>query len=54
MTDRFHLIEEPLLRFGAGQDADDPHDGLSLFGPAEATASLPDHVAIGTAEGLAL
>ena len=54
MTDTFQLIEEPLLRFGEEQDADDPHDGLSLFGPAESTSSLPDHVAIGTPGGLAL
>lgn len=54
MSDAFHLIEEPLLLFGAGQNAADPHDGLSLFGPAEASASLPDHVAIGTPRGLAL
>ena len=54
MSDRFHLLPEPLLQFGLQQEAEDPHDGLALFGPAEARASLPDHVAIGTPEGLVL
>jgi hypothetical protein len=54
LSDQFHLLAEPLLQFGSAQDADDPHDGLALFGPAEATSGLPGHVAIGTPEGLAL
>lgn len=54
MSDVFHLLAEPFLRFGACQDAEDPHDGLALFGPAESTAALPDHVAIGTSDGLKL
>lgn len=54
MADRFNLLSEPLLEFGSAQAADDPHDGLALFGPAERRDALPDHVAIGTTEGLAL
>lgn len=54
MSDRFHLLSEPLLQFGLEQTADDPHDGLALFGPAELRQSLPDHVAIGTPQGLEL
>jgi hypothetical protein len=54
VSDSFHLLSEPLLQFGSAQVADDPHDGLALFGPAEATSGLPDHVAIGTADGLTL
>ena len=52
MADRFHLILEPLLQFGSEQGAEDPHDGLALFGPSGSAAQLPDHIAIGTAEGL--
>ncbi|WP_425398628.1 hypothetical protein [Aeoliella sp.] len=54
MSESFHLLEEPLLEFGETQTADDPHDGLALFGPAESSSGLPDHVAIGTPEGLDL
>jgi hypothetical protein len=54
MSDRFHLLPEPLLQFGLQQETDDPHDGLALFGPAEVRSALPDHVAIGTPQGLAL
>jgi len=54
MSDTFHLLSEPELLFGSEQQAADPHDGLALFGPAEARASLPDHVVIGTADGLNL
>lgn len=54
MSDSFHLLEEPLLEFGSAQTADDPHDGLALFGPPEIASGLPDHVAIGTPEGLDL
>ena len=31
MTDTFHFLGEPLLEFGQGQTAEDPHDGLALF-----------------------
>jgi hypothetical protein len=54
MSDRFHLLSEPFLEFGLQQRADDPHDGLALFGPAEARPALPDHIAIGTPGGLRL
>lgn len=54
MSDQFYLIEEPLLEFGAAQVTDDPHDGLALFGPAETTSGMPDHIAIGTPAGLDL
>jgi hypothetical protein len=54
MSDRFYLLPEPLLQFGLQQEADDPHDGLALFGPAEVRPALPDHVAIGTPQGLDL
>lgn len=54
MSDRFHFLEEPLLTFGSEQDSEDPHDGLALFGPCERVGSLPDHIAIGTEQGLNL
>src|SRR5437762_1136949 len=54
MSDRFHMLSEPLLQFGSLQTADDPHDGLALFGPAEVRPALPDHVAIGTPQALDL
>lgn len=53
-NDHFHLLEEPLLEFGNGQVAEDPHDGLALFGPAERTNSLADHVVIGAPTGITL
>ena len=54
MREEFHLLEEPQLQFGLGQHADDPHDGLALFGPSELSPGIPDHIAIGTADGLRL
>lgn len=48
MTDTFHFLGEPLLQFGHGQTAEDPHDGLALFGPAEPRSQLPDNIVIGT------
>jgi hypothetical protein len=54
MTDSFHFLGEPLLEFGQGQTAEDPHDGLALFGPAEPRAQLPDNIVIGTPQGVAL
>lgn len=54
MTDTkvIHL-EEPTLQFGYGQDAVDPHDGLSFFGPFDLKSpqSVP-HVVIGTESGI--
>ncbi len=54
MSESFHFIEEPLLTFGLDQCANDPHDGLALFGPSEVRGSLPDNIVIGTSEGIAL
>lgn len=54
MSDRFYFLDEPMLTFGSEQEADDPRDGLALFGPSEQRDGLPDHVAIGTARGLDL
>lgn len=54
MRDTFHFLGEPLLQFGHGQTAEDPHDGLALFGPAEPRAQLPDNIVIGTPQGIAL
>ncbi|KAB2964894.1 hypothetical protein [Zoogloea sp.] len=54
MTDTFHFLGEPLLQFGHGQTAEDPHDGLALFGPAEPRSQLPDSIVIGTAQGIEL
>lgn len=54
MSDSFLLLPEPLLEFGSLQTAEDPHDGLALFGASEAQRAMPDHVAIGTPEGIGL
>ena len=54
MTDNFQFLGEPSLQFGHGQTAEDPHDGLALFGPAEQRAAMPDHIVIGTGEGVEL
>jgi len=54
VTDVFHFLGEPLLQFGHGQTAEDPHDGLALFGPAEPRTQMPDHVVIGTDRGVEL
>ena len=54
MPDRFHYLGEPLIRFAGGQCAEDPHDGLALFGAYDARSSLAPHVVIGTPNGLRL
>lgn len=54
MTDRFHFIEEPKLVFADGQRAQDPHDGLALFGAVDQRSGLPSHAVIGTQRGLEL
>lgn len=54
MSDSFHFLGEPLLEFGHGQTAEDPHDGLALFGPAEPRTQLPDNFVIGTSSGIEL
>ncbi|WP_406868312.1 hypothetical protein [Paraburkholderia fungorum] len=51
---KFHYLGEPLLLFGHDQLAEDPHDGLALFGPAEARTQMPDTVVVGTKEGIEL
>lgn len=52
MPDTFHFLDEPKLSFGDGQVAEDPHDGLALFGPSDRRSSLPDHVVLGTPDGI--
>lgn len=56
-TGRVFYLEEPTLEFASGQTAEDPHDGLSLYGPYSlGTASHPGslaHVIIGHPEGIA-
>ncbi|SFI37328.1 hypothetical protein SAMN04515618_1203 [Collimonas sp. OK307] len=54
MTDTFHFLGEPLLEFGHGQTAEDPHDGLALFGPAESRSQMPENIVIGTPQGIGL
>lgn len=56
MSPRISIFKEPLLEFRYGQHLEDPHDGLSLFGPFD--ADLPSHPAkitygvIGTDKGI--
>lgn len=54
MSDTFHFLDEPLLSFGLDQLADDPRDGLALFGPAESRTTLPSNIVIGTDAGIEL
>jgi hypothetical protein len=54
MSDSFYFLDEPLLTFGFDQVAEDPHDGLALFGPSEARSTLSDNIVIGTSEGIDL
>jgi hypothetical protein len=54
MNDSFHFFDEPPLSFGFGQIAEDPHDGLALFGPSESKSSLSEHIVIGTEVGIVL
>lgn len=53
MAERFEYLGEPSLVFAHGQRAEDPHDGLALFGAVDAEAGLPNHVVIGTPLGVA-
>jgi hypothetical protein len=45
------VFDEPTLQFANGQDAEDPHDGLSLFGPFSlhepSHPRSPSHIVIG-------
>ncbi len=52
MSSKFHFFGEPLLEFGHQQTAEDPHDGLALFGPAETRSQMPDNIVIGTERGI--
>lgn len=54
MSDRFYFIDEPLLTFKDNQVAEDPKDGLALFGPNESRGAMPDNVVIGSRSGLEL
>ena len=54
MTDRFYYLDEPNLVFGSEQRAKDPRDGLALFGAVDARVGLPNHVVLGTPQGLCL
>lgn len=58
MSLEYSVFEEPLIEFRYGQFLEDPHDGLSLFGPYD--ADLPSHPkkitygVIGTENGISL
>lgn len=56
MSNLAELLEEPRLEFRHGQFLEDPHDGLSLFGPYGIDVSAhPKNIAIGvigTTEGI--
>lgn len=54
MSDSFHFLGEPLLEFGEQQTAEDPHDGLALFGPADRRTQISDYVVFGTPRGTEL
>lgn len=54
MSDRFYFLDEPMLTFGSDQEADDPRDGLALFGPCDQSGGFPNHIAIGTPTGLGM
>ena len=54
MAERFDYLGEPSLVFAHGQRAEDPRDGLALFGAVDAEAGLPHHVVIGTPLGVGL
>ena len=40
MGDQFYFLDEPLLEFNDGQTAEDPKDGLALFGPSEMRGAI--------------
>ena len=54
MGERFSYLDEPSLVFAHGQRAQDPRDGLALFGAVDAQEGIPRHVVIGTVTGLEL
>src|SRR5438045_3450261 len=56
-SDELTVLPEPRIEFGANQRLQDPHDGLALFGPYDASAanhpkSIP-YALLGTAPGVA-
>lgn len=52
MYKQLDYIEEPKLRFGFNQAAEDSRDGLTLFGPYESAKGMIRAGFIGTADGL--
>lgn len=58
MSLAYSVFKEPLIEFRHGQALEDPHDGLSLFGPFDADSpSHPKKITYGvisTKEGLTL
>jgi hypothetical protein len=55
MNHKLTFLKEPRLTFGYGQSLEDPHDGLTLFGPCETFGLYTMQVGvIGTPEGIEL
>jgi hypothetical protein len=58
MFPKLHFFKEPLIEFRHGQKMEDPHDGLSLFGPYDADEPYhPRNITygvIGTQNGMSL
>lgn len=58
MTLQYTKFEEPLIKFRYGQNLEDPHDGLYLFGPLDADSPSPPkkitYGVIGTENGISL
>src|ERR1041385_2138277 len=56
MKPAINILNEPLLEFGYGQLLQDPHDGLSMFGPFDLhESSHPSSISyaiIGTKDGV--
>ncbi|MHA2216996.1 MAG: hypothetical protein ACXACY_13730 [Candidatus Hodarchaeales archaeon] len=52
------ILDEPTLQFANGQDAVDPHDGLTLFGPYGLNQPThphsPTYIILGAPEGISL
>ena len=55
-TEKLVILNEPTLQFAEGQDAIDPHDGLTLFGPFSLNQpshpQSPTYIVIGAPEGV--
>jgi hypothetical protein len=56
--DEVSILKEPTLQFASGQNAIDPHDGLTLFGPyglnKPTHPQSPRYIVLGTPEGISL